>query len=171
MNTAQASVVETLNHAKAVLGGEISVLINPADRTMVEHLHELILAADLQVLECFVRQFSQNAEYFNLIVSSAGKHFAQLVTGLCVNAHAPGVLLINSYHGDFGLLIYANSKPSQVVPIRTIWDGSIQIEHGVQDLLPAPHIILNNCASTARERLGRLKPVQVPGDLPIAVEV
>jgi hypothetical protein len=169
MNTAQATVIETLNHAKAVLGGEISALINPADRAMVEHLHELILAADLQALEGFVRQFSQNTEYLNLIASSAGKHFAQLVTGLCVNAHAPGIVLINAYHGDFGLLIYANSKPSHVVPIKTGWDGTIQIQHGMRDSLPAPNLILNNCASTARERLGRLKPVQA-AELPIAVE-
>jgi hypothetical protein len=169
MNTAQASVVETLNHAKAVLGGEISALINPADRAMVEHLHELILAADLQALECFVRQFSQSAEYLNLIASSAGKHFAQLVTGLCVNAHAPGVLLINSYHGDFGLLIFAHGKPSQVVPIKTVWDGTIQIERGMQDSLPSANIILNSCANTARERLGRLSLVPA-AELPVAVE-
>ncbi len=169
MNTAQASVIETFNHAKAVLGGEISPLINPADRAMVEHLHELILAADLPALESFVRQFSQNAEYLNLIGSSAGKHFAQLVTGLCVNAHAPGILLINSYHGDFGLLIHANSKPSQVVPIKTLWDGTIQIEQGMRYSVPAAEVILKNCASTARERLGRLKPVQ-SAELPIAVE-
>ncbi|MCC7528147.1 MAG: hypothetical protein IT342_06480 [Candidatus Melainabacteria bacterium] len=169
MNTAQASVVETLSHAKAVLGGEISVLINPADRAMVEHLHELILAADLQALECFVRQFSQSAEYLNSIAGSAGKHFAQLVTGLCVNAHAPGVLLINSYHGDFGLLIYANSKPSLVVSIKTLWDGTIQLQHGMRYSVPAAEVILNNCASTARERLARLTPVQV-FELPLAVE-
>lgn len=169
MNTAHATVIETLNHAKAVLGGEISALINPADRAMVEHLHELILAADLDALESFVRQFSQNAEYLNLIANSAGKHFAQLVTGLCVSAHAPGTLLVNSYHGDFGLLIYASGRPSHVVPIKTLWDGAIQIQQGMRDSLPAANMILNNCASIALERLGRLKPVE-PAELPIAVE-
>lgn len=168
MNAANASF-ETLNHAKAVLGGEISALINPADRAMIEHLHELVLAADLHALECYVRQFSQSSEYLNMVAGSAGKHFAQLVTGLCVTAHAPGVLLVNAYHGDFGLLIYAGGKPSNVVPIRTIWDGSIQIENGVMERPPKAETVLNSCAATARERLQRMKAKQMTDHLPEAI--
>jgi hypothetical protein len=170
MNTATDSNFEIMSHAKAVLGGEISALINPADRAMIEHLHELILAADMHALQTFVRQFTDNSEYLNLVANSAGKHFAKLVTGLCVTAHAPGVLLINAYHGDFGLLIYTNGKPSHVVPIRTIWDGSIQIENGIIERLPKPEIVLQNCAATARERLQRMKAKQIADDLPEALD-
>jgi hypothetical protein len=170
MNTAEAPMFETLNHAKAVLGGEISALINPADRAMIEHMHELILAADMHALQTFVRQFTDNAEYLGLVANSAGKHFSQLVTGVCVTTQAPGVLLINAYHGDFGLLIYASGQPSQVVPIRTIWDGSIQIENGIMERLPKPEIVLQNCAATARERLKRMKAKQTEDQLPEAID-
>ncbi len=171
MNIAPVSVAENLTHAKAVLGGEISALINPADRAMIEHLHELILAADLQALERFVCQFSHNSEYLKLVANSAGKHFSQLVSGLCVNAHSPGVLLVNSYHGDFGLLIYASGRASHVVPIKTGWDGTIQIEHAMQKAPPLPNMILNNCATTARERLGRASASRAADDLLVAIEV
>jgi len=169
MNTADAPMLETINHAKAVLGGEISPLINPADRAMIEHLHVLILAADLHALQVFVRQFTHNTEYLNLVANSAGKHFSQLVTGLCVTAHAPGVLLINAYHGEFGLLLHAGGQPSQVVPIRTIWDGSIQIEPYTLERTPKPEMVLQNCAQTARTRLERMKAKEIADELPEAI--
>lgn len=157
MNTATAPAVDNLTYAKNILAGEISSLIQPADCTMIEHLHGLILAADLLGLEQFLQQFSQNAEYLSLVVTSAGKHFAQLTTGLCVSVHAPGVILINAYHGDCGLIIHADGKPSYVVPIRTIWDGSIIVEPWRQDTSLTPDLVLGNCARTAIERLGRMK--------------